>query len=220
MAQRLSERSLGRAIWVVDSAGRINTAAWILTLAVAVGVGVAAVLRAVSRLPFGWLVALGASIGACVLVALVLLVALVIGTRLHISQGPYAGWVTSRQDPVYQISLDGHVLITNATERQLLPVSLQVRTLAVDGKRLPEAISTRATLTPTEMNEFGESEPIGPKAIVGFRVHLECGGIPTTADVVDVDVRVMDQFNRRHPGRIKFQAWPQSVGPSAQVTPK
>ena len=131
-----------RALWVIDGAGRVFTVASVIGLAGATGVIVATVVRAVSHLPLGWLLALGASAGVLVLLAAVVVVAQVVGAGAKIAQSVNSCWA-SYDKPSGLVILGGSVLITNGSAQERLQAVAIVMTsyTSASGRRYRRAVA-------------------------------------------------------------------------------
>lgn len=205
-------RGFRKAVWLVDTAGRVVTVIVLVGFAVAVGSVTAGVLRAVSHLPATWLALLSGGLAVIVFVVGFVLVMQVLAEGLHLSQQADSCWVV--QEPAIDTTvLTAAVLIANADPAQLLrSVSIKIDKVNVDGKRRPGEMQGRIMKPPSALTDIrpGRSE----HRIVHFMIKPKLEPAP---NVVRARVGVRDQFNRRHRGKIEFLAPPTS--PTTPTTP-
>ncbi len=203
-----------KAVWLVDNAGRIFTIVALASLGISAALVAGGVIRALSHLATTWLVLVASGLAVIVFVVGFVLVMQVLAEGLHISQQADSCWIAP-EPSIDATVLTGMILISNSDPaQQLQAVSIFIHRARVNDKR--SAMSVQGTISIAGSGTI--DIPAGKSAwrLVHFIVRPM---IEPPARLIETDVQVRDQFNRRHRGVIEFFPPPEPDRPTPSDIP-
>lgn len=198
---------LDRGKWILDNVSRVQTAFFLLGLVVGAPVVTVVLVRAVIDLPFWWLFVLGVALAMVAVSGLGVLLTSRAGSPAPIV--PIPGTLTVHLDEeTSRMYLNGSVYVTNdSPATDLQPVSFQAARVRRAGSGWTSNISAEPSHFSIRKGDGmwrGGSIVIKPNETTLCRITIPLGGDGPTPPSVDAAVVMIDQFDRRHPRRLRF----------------